>query len=333
MNRESLQPAPIALSDCVETDGGVTILMPAHNAAPFIADALESALAQSVDRLQVIVVENGSTDDTAAIASRFGRRVQVVRSAERGAQAARNAGLRLATGKYLKLLDADDRLMHGILETQLTQAEQVEKETSLAFPYGDLQYVSPEGRVIGERRFRPLRPGENPFGHALEHAPLTSSPLHRTAFVRHVGGFDESLPREHETDLFFRLLLARAEPRHFPVVTYQYRQHEDGSNLMSGGVTRHGPMWPYEYLDRRLSDVHSIYGTPLPGEVRIAFAQKYWREGRAVLREGCPEAARKYFAKATALAGRKGVKGSWAYRLLNAFAGPQIAEQCGVRRR
>lgn len=312
-----------------ELPHGVTVVIPAHNSSRFIGEALDSVLSQRVDHLQVLVVENGSTDDTAQIANRFASGVQVIRAAVVGAQAARNIGLKLAAFKYLKMLDADDRLLADVLETQLQHAERLEKDRPWSFPYGDVQFISADGRVINTRHFKPIRNGENPLGHALEHAPLTSSPLHRTALVRGIGGFDESLPREHETDLFFRLLLASATPQHFPLVTYQYRQHEDGSNLMAGGVSRHGEMWPCEYLDKRLSDVRALYGNNIPYDVSLAFGRKYWREGRAVLREGYVSAAQTYFNKARVLAGSRCVNGSRSYRILNAMFGPAMAEEVG----
>lgn len=312
-------------------DYRVSVVIPAHNAAPYIGQALESVFAQGLDGVQVIVVENGSTDSTADVAEQFGRGVTVVRSSVRGAQQARNLGIAMAAGRYLKMLDADDRLTDGALLRQLSQAEDVERLEPNAFVYGDFEYISAAGEPLGVKRFRPLAAGENPLAHALENAPLVSAPLHQTALVQAVGGFDETLPREHETDLYFRLLLSGAVARHFPEVTFQYRQHTDGTNIMSGGVAKYGPLWPYEYLERRRADFIAVGEGKIPDDCRVALGRRYWREGRAILREGYTAESRTYFARAKEIAGAAAISGSGVYRALARVAGPRAAEAVGGR--
>ncbi len=88
------------------TDGLVSVIVPAYNAEAFIAEALDSAFAQDYSPLEVIVVDDGSSDRTSEVASRY--EVQLVRQPNRGPAAARNAGLALARGEYIAILDADD---------------------------------------------------------------------------------------------------------------------------------------------------------------------------------------------------------------------------------
>jgi glycosyltransferase involved in cell wall biosynthesis len=87
-------------------DGLVSVIVPAYNAEPFIGEALDSAFAQHYDPLEVIVVDDGSSDRTAEVASCYD--VQLIRQPNRGPAAARNAGLALARGEYFAILDADD---------------------------------------------------------------------------------------------------------------------------------------------------------------------------------------------------------------------------------
>lgn len=89
----------------------VSIIVPVYNAAPWLAATLESALSQSHRPTEIIVVDDGSTDSSLALASTFeSRGVRVATQPNRGAAAARNHGLRLARGEFLQFLDADDLL-------------------------------------------------------------------------------------------------------------------------------------------------------------------------------------------------------------------------------
>ncbi|MBC7799466.1 MAG: glycosyltransferase [Gemmatimonadaceae bacterium] len=98
----------------------VSVIVPAFNAASTVAAAVQSALNQSVPPIEVIVVDDGSSDDTAHVAAACGPRVQVIRQANGGPGAARNAGIRAARGSWIGLLDADDTWMPTKLERQLT---------------------------------------------------------------------------------------------------------------------------------------------------------------------------------------------------------------------
>jgi GT2 family glycosyltransferase len=98
----------------------VSIVIPAHNSARWLAATLKSALAQTWPHQEIIVVDDGSTDDTAAVARSFAARgVQVLTQPNQGAAAARNTGLARARGDYVQFLDADDLLAPDKLERQV----------------------------------------------------------------------------------------------------------------------------------------------------------------------------------------------------------------------
>ena len=86
----------------------VSVVIPAFNAARFIGRALENVLNQTVPVLEIIVVDDGSTDDTATVASRYAPLVRVARKSNAGPASARNLGASLARGEWLAMLDADD---------------------------------------------------------------------------------------------------------------------------------------------------------------------------------------------------------------------------------
>src|SRR5436190_17482579 len=94
----------------------VSIIIPAYNVAPFISEALNSVTAQSLTDYEVIVINDGSTDELEQVLESFRTMITYVRQENRGLSGARNAGLRLARGQYVALLDADDIWMPDYLE-------------------------------------------------------------------------------------------------------------------------------------------------------------------------------------------------------------------------
>lgn len=105
----------------------VSVVIPAWNAEKTLARTLQSVLSQTVSSLQVIVVDDGSTDDTAAVARRAAGadpRVTVVSRENGGVAAARNEGISLCTGKYIRFVDADDTLPPDSMERMVSRAEQ-----------------------------------------------------------------------------------------------------------------------------------------------------------------------------------------------------------------
>jgi len=97
----------------------VSVVIPVYNHGRYLGEAIESILAQSYRPTELIVVDDGSTDDTAAVARRFEARVRYVCQQHSGAAAARNHGVELARGEYLSFLDADDLWLADKLARQM----------------------------------------------------------------------------------------------------------------------------------------------------------------------------------------------------------------------
>lgn len=97
----------------------VSVVIPTHNHARYLGEAIDSALAQTHSPLEVIVVDDGSTDETEEVLARYGNRIRTLRQRNQGVSAARNAGIAAASGDYLAFLDSDDLWHPRKLERQL----------------------------------------------------------------------------------------------------------------------------------------------------------------------------------------------------------------------
>jgi glycosyltransferase involved in cell wall biosynthesis len=131
----------------------VSVIIPAYNTATYLGEAIDSVRAQSYDRVEIIVVDDGSTDDTAAVATRAGGAVRFLTQPHRGAPAARNHGVSASTGQYLAFLDADDLWEPEKLAAQLAAFA---ADPGLDIVFGHVvQFWSPELELPPEARSHP----------------------------------------------------------------------------------------------------------------------------------------------------------------------------------
>src|SRR5215211_2313466 len=122
----------------------VSVVIPCYNQAHFLSEAIESVLAQSHPNFEIIVVDDGSTDDTSEIAARYPE-VRLVRQENKGLSGARNAGLAHSEGEYVVFLDADDRLLPEALEAHL---EHLEAHPECAFVSGPCRRIAADGSPL-----------------------------------------------------------------------------------------------------------------------------------------------------------------------------------------
>lgn len=303
----------------------VSVVIPAYNAAGTIGDCLGSVLADEETDLEIVVVDDGSTDGTAEIARGFGGRVVVEQGEHRGAAAARNRGLRRAQGTWIKFLDADDALVPGALARQLEEARALGAHARKVV-YGDALWVDAYDRPLEAPMPAPRGPDEDPVLHILTQSPLTSCPLHRRDLLEEVGGFDEGLTKGQEHDLHLRLVLAGVELIHHPGWVYRYRNDNAGPRISARFVKKGQPREHLETTLRHCALIRAAQGR-LSRPVRRALGRRLWSLGRAVLREGYREAAAEYFGEARRLAGPLAVSGRMPYPLLAWTVGAERAER------
>src|SRR5215472_8988709 len=122
----------------------VSIVITTYNHAQFLAEAIESTLAQAPLPDEVIVVDDGSTDDPGAVVARYPN-IKLIRHPNQGLAAARNTGWRAARGRYVVFLDADDRLLPEALASNLRRFDE---RPECAFVYGGFRYIDADGRYL-----------------------------------------------------------------------------------------------------------------------------------------------------------------------------------------
>jgi glycosyltransferase involved in cell wall biosynthesis len=193
----------------------VSIIVPAFNYGRFIAGTIESVQAQTLTDWECLVVDK-STDDTADIVAAIAAddaRVRYVRQADSGLSAARNAGLRATSGRFVQFLDADDLIGPGKLERQ---AEILESRPEVDLVYGEARYfrdaTAESPRVEWERKLSTFSGAGEPLLAALlrENIMVVQAPLIRRPLLERVGGFDPNLPTIEDWDCWIRCALAGA---------------------------------------------------------------------------------------------------------------------------
>ena len=250
---------------------GASVVIPCHNYGRFLARAIESALAQSRPAVDITVVDDGSTDDTADVAGRYD--VTLVRQRQLGVSGACNTGFAEARGAYALFLDADDELERDALENLLARAA---TDPEAGMVYGHQQFVDESGAPIVHRpdweRLYKTCLDQDPYRYALRTGHPIRAPgatLYRSAAVRAVGGYQ--LERAQDLDLTFRI--ARAFPvLCADVVVLRSRIH--GANQiyqyaggLTGAVVAHRRQRAYV---REHPELEADYRTGL----RVA--QRYW---------------------------------------------------------
>lgn len=182
----------------------VSVVIPAFNAARFVADAIESVLAQTQPPLEILVVDDGSSDATRQVIESYaGRITPVIHPENRGLSAARNSGISLARGELIGLLDSDDAWDPRMIEAQ---RREFRENPGIGLCFTDLWDCDPELKSTSHRRGYRRRSGENCFAELyLTAFPIPPSTLflRREVFER-AGAFDPSMRQVEDFEFSLR---------------------------------------------------------------------------------------------------------------------------------
>ncbi|MBD1877294.1 glycosyltransferase [Coleofasciculus sp. FACHB-T130] len=235
----------------------VSAIVPVYNGEQFLAEAIQNILNQNYQPLEIIVVDDGSTDKTAEVAARYKDSIHYVYQPNSGPSAARNRGLRMAKGDAIAFLDVDDLWSENNLKLQ---TDYLVYNPSVEIVQGLIQnlkisQLTPEGAIF-EKHYQPYN-----------YINLGSA-LYRKSVFDKIGLFDESLSFAEDVDWFVRAWENRVSKVVLEQVTLFYRRHQDnmtvGKNLIELGFIKIYK----KHLDRCRQKGH-FANSSLPGMPKI----------------------------------------------------------------
>lgn len=273
----------------------LSVLVPTYNCAPFLAESLDSMLCQVGPEAEIIVVDDGSTDDTEAVLARYGERITVVRGDHGGLSAARNLALARASGDWVAFQDADDVALPDRLAFQ----------RAYLAAHADVDAVFCNGERLDRPGERVVPPGIaiRCAGHVLSAADIfIGYPMYfqgalipRRAFVE-AGMFDASLRVQPDIEYGYRLL-ARMKAQFVDRVVFRYRWHTTNNSRDRLG----GREDIAQILDRiweEDGDAARVIGRR---RLRARLARHYYRIGRTRFARGDVTPAKMALRRAVAL--------------------------------
>ena len=210
-------------------DTTVSVVMPCYNGMPYLSEALNSTLAQTHEPVEIIVVDDGSSDDSAECVREYAvrypdRSIRLITQANAGEPAARNAGIRAAKGRWIAMLDTDDWWEPAKLEKQIEAARQAGPECVLVHT-GVLAHL-PDGSTSPSN----LDAGARRTGWCTEALLEPASIGHPsimvlTSALKKIDGYDETFRQACDIDLYFRLS-AVGTFAFVPECLLHYRKHD-----------------------------------------------------------------------------------------------------------
>lgn len=227
----------------------VSIIIPAYNARRFIGESIDSALNQTYSNCEILVIDDGSTDDTRAfLQHRYGDQIRYIYQENQGRGAARNYGLHLARGKYIQFLDADDLILPDKIRMQVMFLE-AHPEYAAAYCHALFFFEDDPDHPSDHPRQESYCSGDILEREILEPFLLPIMILVRRTWVDKVGGFDETLRSNEDWDLWLRIAHAGGLFAYMlgePMALYRVRRRETAKasiHLQSGvfvlGKLRH----------------------------------------------------------------------------------------------
>ncbi len=198
----------------------ISVIIPCYQQQHFLGEAIESVLAQTYPAAEIIVVDDGSTDDTAAVAARYPT-VRYIHQDNAGTAAARNRGISESSGNYLVFLDGDDRLLREAFEIGLSN---METHPECAFVFGRCQYVAHDGSPV--QVFQPPYHETDDYLAMLRICPIwhPAAVMCRRSIFDVLRGFETSLVSCADYEFYLRVTKRWPVYCHNEVIS-EYRQH------------------------------------------------------------------------------------------------------------
>ena len=208
----------------------VTVIIPAYNGDRYLTAAIDSILAQTYQDWEIIVVDDGSTDNTPQLAQQYGDIVQYLSQINQGVAASRNLGLTVAKGEYIAFLDQDDVFLPHKLSSQVALLEQ---DPNLGIVNSGWQITDQSGNFQAEVQPWQQIPDLTAANLIIWKPIFLGAMLFRRSWLEGTSGFDISLAQTPDVDLVLRLAGLNCPAAWVEQTTVQYRQHEANASKNS----------------------------------------------------------------------------------------------------
>lgn len=210
----------------------VSVIIPAYNGDRFLAAAINSVLQQTYGDYEIIIVDDGSTDNTAQVAQQYGKTVRYFHQVNQGVAASRNLGLAAAMGDYIVFFDQDDLLLPDKLSSQ---AELLDRQQHLGIVNSGWQICRCDRPNSPQATVQPWQqiPDLSPANLIIWKPVFLGAMMFRRTWLERVGGFDTALEQTPDVDLVMRLAQVGCPAAWVEEITVQYRQHEANASKNS----------------------------------------------------------------------------------------------------
>ncbi|UFS71081.1 glycosyltransferase family 2 protein [Geomonas sp. RF6] len=287
----------------------LSVIIPTYNRARYLTKALDSVLAQEWSDCEIIVVDDGSRDATRAALEPYRERIRYIYQENAGVSAARNRGIRAATGTWVAFLDSDDEWRRGYLAEQMESVRRFPEavasiKNSICISLdgrcaddhfaelGVLKLFGEQEEILLERAFRTVVGSSHWFLQGI---------VVRRETLLEAGLFNPALSIAEDMDLVARLALRGAFVLSRKVLVEIYRREEDGGSLSAQYMNR--GIYSRESFAKVFSDLMSLPGVTLPDRIVLRSSiGTMWRAlGNICLASGRVREARQYYLKSLAV--------------------------------
>lgn len=218
----------------------VSVIIPCYNSEKYLSETVQSVLQQSYKDLEIICVDNGSTDNTIQILSDLAEKhkeIKIYHQKIKGAPAARNMGLAAATGAYVQFLDSDDLLVPEKIQQQLDFLQKGEFDLVVS---DRSVYNESMEHLIATHTFEKI--ATDPLAVSISDIIITGNPLYMKSSFIAAGGWDESLESAQDWELHIRLALKKLNFGYLPGIFLKSRSHKSSLSADWLNVTKNGVM-------------------------------------------------------------------------------------------
>ncbi len=293
----------------------ISVVIPSHNAEGWIQRAINSVIDEHRSAIEVIVIDDGSSDRSVDVIRSFGNQIRWEGGPNRGACAARNRGLALSRGEFVLFLDADDYVESGSLQQWAGAAQDSEADLVI----GPFDYET-DGVRTGGQGARPLATGAEILQEWLKgwYTPPCAV-LWRRTFLQSIGGWNNEAPRNQDGELILRGLISGAKVHVASRGRGIYVQHDSDKRISRRGG--------YKILSWQLASLRSLWTLAQARgkrEAGLAFANAFYRLAYESFATGVDDVGHAALLEARQL-GLKGHIGTPTHRLL--------AHALGLRRK